>query len=278
MLGRRANARAKNYKRRYTMDLERFNEQVFFATVRITLSDQTGTNSSIGTGFLVKFPLTKYPGKALLLLISNKHVYNNPKKRIVLTFHKKDKENKPSLSEFAVFDKIDFTGIYFEHPDPKVDLACINVSFLEIPENNIYIRNIPPELFIDFSHKDFLPGSDIWFIGYPDNRFDTEHNLPILRRGYIASIPKIDFNGNKQFVIDAQVFPGSSGSPVFVPIDGQFRFCGVIAQTMIKNEMLQSIPASVAYGIQQTIGLGLVIKSELVKELIDYIDKTIKIA
>ena len=260
------------------MDLEYFNEQVFFATVRITLPDQTGTNTSIGTGFLVKFPLSRYPGKALLLLISNKHVYSDPRKRIVLTFHKKDKENRPSLTEFTTFDKIDFTGIYYEHPNPEVDLACINVSFLELPENNIYIRNIPPELFVDYSHKGFLPGSDIWFIGYPDNRFDSEHNLPILRRGYVASIPKIDYNGKKQFVIDAQVFPGSSGSPVFVFLENQFKFCGVIAQTMIKNEMLQSIPATARYGVPQIIGLGVVIKSELVKDLLEIIDQTVNIS
>ena len=176
------------------MDLEFFNEQIFFATVRITLPNQAGTNSSIGTGFLLKMDLTKDSKKAVILLISNKHVFTNPKRRIVLNFHKKKPDEKPDLENFAVLDKIDFSDLYFEHQNPDVDLACINVSFIELPENNLFFRTLTPESFIDFTHKKFLPGNDVWFVGYPDNRFDAAHNLPILRRGYIASIPKIDFN------------------------------------------------------------------------------------
>ena len=73
----------------------------------------------------------------------------------------------------------------------------------------------------------------------------------------------------KQVLIDAQVFPGSSGSPVFVIIDGRYKLLGVVTQTMIKHEKLQSIPADHALGIQQVIGLGIVLKTELVTELLN---------
>lgn len=97
------------------------------------------------------------------------------------------------------------------------------------------------------------------------------HNLPILRRGYIASIPKVDFNAKGQFVIDAQVFPGSSGSPVFCLIGRKFKLIGIVTETMIKNEILQMVPTQTAPGFHQFLGLGLVIKGNFVKDLIDHV-------
>jgi len=131
-------------------------------------------------------------------------------------------------------------------------------------------------MFSDFSEDDLLPGADVWFIGYPENRFDTFHNLPILRRGYIASIPKVDFNAKKLFVIDAQVFPGSSGSPVFTALGGKFKLLGVV--TLIRNEQLQAVPTEVALGVQQILGLEIVIKATVVKELIDHVTKEINVS
>lgn len=118
-----------------------------------------------------------------------------------------------------------------------------------------------------------LPGSEVSFIGYPDNRFDAAHNLPLLRKGHVATLPTVDFNGLKQIVIDAQVFPGSSGSPVFVVSDGRYKLLGVVTETMIKNEELKAIQADFKYGVQQTIGLGIVLKTELVMELLEFAKK-----
>jgi hypothetical protein len=55
-------------------------------------------------------------------------------------------------------------------------------------------------------------GEDIFFIGYPalDIRMD-KHIKPIVRSGIISLVMT-----NKMFLIDANVFPGNSGSPVFL--------------------------------------------------------------
>ena len=55
---------------------------------------------------------------------------------------------------------------------------------------------------------------DVLMIGYPNGLWDTTHNMPIIRRGTIATDIKLDYNEKKEFVIDAACFPGSSGSPV----------------------------------------------------------------
>lgn len=57
---------------------------------------------------------------------------------------------------------------------------------------------------------------DVLMIGYPIGLWDAVNNMPILRRGVTATHPNIDYNGKKEFLIDAACFPGSSGSPVLL--------------------------------------------------------------
>lgn len=261
------------------MKPDKFQEQVFFATVRITIPGKTGSGASIGTGFLYVAPINDPLKRSAVLLISNRHVYGDSSCPIILSFHKKSTDGaEPDLGQVVTLQDSQFKDIYKGHPDSAIDLACINVSAITLPEHNVFYKSLKPDMIADFSEKDLLPGKDVWFVGYPENRFDTSHNLPILRRGYIASIPKIDFNNKRQFIIDAQVFPGSSGSPVFAVLGGKFKLLGVVAETMVRNEQLQAVPTEVTLGVQQILGLGIVIKATALKALIDCVTEEIKVA
>lgn len=48
--------------------------------------------------------------------------------------------------------------------------------------NGVYSKHIRSEFFDPIDASILLPGSEVLFIGYPDNRFDIVHNLPILRK------------------------------------------------------------------------------------------------
>ena len=82
--------------------------------------------------------------------------------------------------------------------------------------------------------------------------------------------------------MDAQVFPGASGSPVYIDMtfenikNGQIvigqkkiKLLGIVAQTMIRNNKLAAIPTGVQIATQEVIGLGIVFKSTAIKELVD---------
>lgn len=250
------------------MDLSKFENQMFFSTVRITIPSADGKSTSIGTGFLFNVPL-RQEGLTAHFLVSNKHVYGDPHRTIVLNFHKiKNGIDEPDLGQIHPVVIQDFSEHYYGHPDNDIDLACINVSAFAGSENGVYSKHIHSEFTEQVDLTKLFPGAEVSFVGYPDNRFDTAHNLPILRKGYLATLPTVDFNGLKQVLIDAQVFPGSSGSPVFVVVDGKYRLLGVVTETMIKNAELKAIPAEYALGVQQTIGLGIVLKTELVMQLL----------
>lgn len=258
------------------MQLKFFEEQLFFTTVRITITTKGGIGASIGTGFLYRVPVSE--DQSCILLVSNRHVYGDPHNSIQLNFHKRHPNDpgRPLLGQtFSIHDK-NFSSVFTAHPDPSVDLACINVSKIGDEQLSVFYKNLDDTIITDFDHERLLPGNDVWFVGYPENRFDTKNNLPILRRGYIASIPKVDFEGRSEFLIDAQVFRGSSGSPVFINLGGKFKLVGVVTQTMIKNEKVQAVPTAHVLGVFQILGLGIVLKANLLKELLDTATLNIK--
>jgi hypothetical protein len=255
------------------MDLARFETQLFFCTTRIEVP-VSATEQSVGTGFLVQAPIDK--DRHLILVISNKHVFVSRNHQPQLTFHKRDvasTDQRPHLGQVFT-ETIDLqAAVYVEHPDQNVDLACVAVPGITRSELNLYYRTLPISMAATFTEPWLASNSEVCFVGYPAGRYDQTNQLPILRRGTIATIPQTNFNGLKQFVIDAHVHKGSSGSPVFAIAPwhngGNIVFLGVLTQTMIKAEQLQTIAAAGKLGVEQTIGLGLVLKVDLVRELID---------
>ena len=165
--------------------------KAFFASVRIVTPNAEGSGDSIGTGFLYHTPLSDFPDRSVTLLISNRHVLKNPTGAITLVFHKRDSENpeRPKLGETVTVSDKSYEGVFCAHPDPNVDLACLNISIITQPEHQIFYKNLREDMLPSFSEDRLVPGMDVYFVGYPENRFDVKHNLPIMRRGFIASIP-----------------------------------------------------------------------------------------
>ncbi|MDF1929964.1 hypothetical protein PGH45_07675 [Legionella pneumophila] len=60
----------------------------------------------------------------------------------------------------------------------------------------------------------------VLMIGYPIGLWDEVNNFPIVRNGITASHPSLDFNGRSIGIIDMACFPGSSGSPVLICLQG----------------------------------------------------------
>lgn len=110
--------------------------------------------------------------------------------------------------------------------------------------------------------------------------FDEQHYLPIVRRGHIATSADLDFNGEPVFLIDASVFPGSSGSPVFTVGDSliggtpSLKLLGLISAvyTQSTDGHIYWMPAPVTQipvpVIDQMIDLGVVFKARCICEAI----------
>jgi len=243
--------------------IDGFQDQVFFTVVRIVIKNEIGDGASIGTGFILRHELSRE--KCCYFLVTNKHVIPNSVSPIDLVFHTSVDNKEPDLTNFRQVTLADYNGGYSAHPNS--DIAVINLSkFSE--EKGLFWRHINMELIPNFDDLELKAGNEVWFVGYPQNRFDTKHNLPLLRKGSISSHPRVDFNGKPEIVIDAQVFQGSSGSPVFSALGGSFKLIGIISETMIKNNQLQTVPTKDEQVVQEVIGLGIVIKSSVLRDFI----------
>ena len=264
---------------------DKFEEQVFLNTVFI----ENITDNEFGTGFLVVKKINETQVKHLLF--SNKHVFwgKNDKdkmdaeKDLRITFHKTEADGTYKVGtthKLNIHLKRGQNG-YFDHPEQSVDVACINVS-------NIYglvpvgMKSIELEKFIDFDLGTILAGQKIIFVGYPKGFFDDVNFLPVARSGFVASIPAVDFRNKKQLLIDAQVFPGSSGSPVFIEVNGNYKLLGIVTEVPIRaldfleidtdkskvTEKKEQSTTKKSIPIQ-FIGLGMLYKKETIETIFD---------
>lgn len=257
------------------MKYDLFEEQVLFNTVLI----ENLTDGEIGTGFLLLKRINE--SRCKQLLFSNKHVFWGQKdknslgitKKLRITLHKKQKDGSFNLGEVEKF-KFDLNrgqDGYTDHPDSQVDVGCVNISdcFTKTQVNN---RSLELEYFSDFDINEIVIGQRIIFVGYPTGFFDQKHFLPIARFGAIASSPSVDFNGKRQILIDAPVFPGSSGSPVFFQQrDGVYKLLGIISSTHIAEQMYVTVgnskTSTKANTAVQIVGLGYLFKLDTIQEV-----------
>ena len=254
-------------------------EQLLYTTLRIECFDASKQLCSIGTGFLLSRPVGDNAVK--MYLVSNKHVLLSAES-IALTFTLM-KNGEPEHGVNLRFPIENVKSNVVGHPNPNVDVAVLECTGLFVMlQNQLFIKAVSYDMLSDFKEQELNVAENVLFIGYPDNRYDAKNNLPLIRQGLIASHPKYDYNGDPVFIIDAQVFPGSSGSPVYIDLtfenikNGQIaigqkkiKLLGIVAQTMIRNNRLSAIPAGVQVGTQEVIGLGIVFKSTAIKEIID---------
>lgn len=261
-----------------------FLEHVLFSTLRIQLIDNNNNECGVGTGFLIKADIGK-DDLSTILLITNKHVLKESPKIFINFHHSGDKPNEPDLDKVFPFLALGYELAYTEHPDPKIDLACINISqIIDKHLDKIYFQALDTDILSNLNEPYLDVANRIIFVGYPEGLFDQKHNLPIVRTGITASHPKIDFNKIPQFLIDAQVFPGSSGSPVFLDLNDarfsqgeiifeagkpNYKLIGVVSDTIVKKNIVEPIEVKTKNAVYEVIGLGVVFKSTALKELIN---------
>lgn len=266
------------------MRLDSIEEQVLFSTVRIESLNSLRNPISVGTGFIILCNLGENANKAYL--ISNKHVLLESTLFRISFVKRKFPHNEPDLGEIVVF-RFQYSDSYIElHPDKDVDIAAIDITgFVEKYQDSIFIRALNYDMLATCNEEFLHVSQTVSFVGYPDNKYDLQTNLPLVRSATIASPPSLDYSGFKAFVIDGQVFPGSSGSPVLInttkeqwssgkipqKISYPWLILGIVAQTMIRNNDVQVVDSTLLKNMQvaEVLGLGIIFKSTQIKELID---------
>jgi hypothetical protein len=275
-------------------------ELLTYSTVRIEAVLKGNNETVSGTGYFYGFNINNLH---VPVIITNRHVIKDTLLGF-LTFSQADIDKNRLFNKMRC--KIDnFEEQWIPHPDPIIDLCMlpIGIYLKQLQEANFFPHYVTLDNSLIPSEeqlKDLTPLEDIIMIGYPNGLWDSQNNLPIIRRGITATSVKIDYNGKKEFLIDAAVFPGSSGSPVFIFNEGSYSVPGGLAmgtrilllgtlyavhQHMTTGEIIsKEIPTKVEYSSRAFIpnNLGIVLKSNLlldfqpiIMKMIDQIPKTI---
>jgi Trypsin-like peptidase domain len=171
-----------------------------------------------GTGFFFNFFLMG--NQSLTTIVTNKHVVAGMKK-LNMRWTRSTAAKGPDIGNLVDVEINDVEQRLINHPDPNVDLAVIAISDLlnkyESENRPIYAVGASEQLIQSESDlKKFQPLEEILVVGFPDGYSDSKNNIPIFRRGVTATPVYLRFENKKQFMIDAAIYHGSSGSPVFL--------------------------------------------------------------
>ena len=196
------------------MKADTFDRQLLFATLRIE------AQSNVGSGFIFRHHWAE--DRSGPFLITNKHVVAGTREGR-LTFTLTDQSNEtggPSLGESTSATLGDNAWKWTGHPSANVDVAALPLApvlnHLSEIGKTPYYRSIPPSMIPEQdSLEDLQAVEEVLFVGYPSGIYDQRNNLPIARNGITATPVFVDYEGKPIFLIDASVFHGSSGSPVF---------------------------------------------------------------
>ena len=212
-----------------------------------------------GTGFFYDELAPQYPNTKgyywreveATWIVTNRHVLL-PKiegREIIpdtITFHVRKVVGKGIVWEPVILDVKEIKKRLKLHTDSEVDVAIFRVDDLlreHMKPGNLYMTqsSVSEEDLPENKNISAEVADDVVIIGYPKGFYDEKNIFPIVKSGIIATRWGMNFNDMPVFLIDAKLFPGSSGSVVVTkpislvvaegPMKGeretQFAFLGV---------------------------------------------------
>lgn len=264
------------------MEINSITKKLLFNTIRVDTELMDGSQGA-GTAFVFSWGTP-----AQTFVVTNRHLVENVRRGGLVFTHGKNRQ--PLIGQRFQLHIEDFSHAWFMHPDPEVDIAVVPMRPLEQAAREqgvaLYYHSVDAQMFPDAAAlRAFDALEEVLFIGYPSGVWDQLNLMPIMRRGTTATPMALDFEGRQEFLIDAAVYPGSSGSPVFIyqpqglrpslPGDRKLFFVGVVAAVFYREEANQLVPAPVPANNQpwvmgsEMIDLGLVIKAAAVVSAIE---------
>ena len=272
-----------------TVKVETAAEQLLFSTLRIEAQGR------VGTGTIVSHKWGD--GKEGPFLVTNRHVIAGTQEgRITFTLAgTADESPIPLLGQSHSLTFGDAAWRWTEHPSAEIDIAVLPLgpAINQVSDKGVHVfyKSIPTDLVPkpdDIAEFDAV--EEVLFVGYPSGLYDKANNLPIARKGITATPSSVDYEAKPVFLIDASVFPGSSGSPVFLynigawsARDGVLRsgqrlfWLGVLGSVYLREDdsvlRFHEIPAAMrpVLKTQQMIDLGIVYKAHTAVETIEHL-------
>ena len=196
--------------------------ELVYSTVKIVAGPHDGT------GFIMDFSLKH--DEVELVIVTNKHVIEESDNiTIGLTIQKPNRHS--AIKKLTIAN---YKEKYIESDDYDLCAISLNAT-LEEHQTDIKDIVIPHITINDICDNEelleFDAICDVIVVGYPNGVIDEDNNLPIVRKGINSTPLYSKYQSRNLFVVDAGVFEGNSGSPVYIKnVDGLFRLVGVVQE------------------------------------------------
>ena len=272
-------------------EIQPLQAQLTEIVVPIGIKKESGEWKTVGTGFL----MASYESTPKLL-VTNRHVLDTitahstvkgttsawVKVRLEPGIAEKYGKGPGSWAEFVVTLSTPDRKEWTAHPDPQVDIAVM--YFPPMDSAHLKLWNSCEHLSISLSscgyHDSLTVGDEVVFFGFPLGLGARARPTPIMRSGMIALLD----SSHSTILLDAQVFGGSSGSPVIStgyfaadpgPYKGRRVLVGIVsgfrpAPLRYGMAKLQSSsPSQIITFPVENAGLATVFSTDLILETIE---------
>jgi V8-like Glu-specific endopeptidase len=229
----------------------RLSEKAMYTTVKLTV--EKSESNEIATGFIFKY--FRNEKDSLPVIVTNTHVIKDWK-RISFFLNRGDEDNRPIHGDPIIFT-IENESKHIWVFDDKVDLAIM--PFGRLIQQKLVEKNIPFYTGIDSTTipsreewERYHALEDILVIGYPNGLSDELNNLQIFIKGNTSTHPNFNYYGREEFLINANTYPGSSGSPVFLLDDNFYAKSREYQDGRDKARLLGILYAGYDYNVRKS--------------------------
>jgi hypothetical protein len=220
----------------------------------------------IGTGFLSQH-------KEMMCLVTAKHVVVDDSGGLSKNTFVSVNLTGGGIGRILLddFEKIHPDWKWRFHSNVELDLAI-----LPFPKALQWaVLSLGPDLYEKF--ENIVEGDDIFFLGFPLGIASEKKVSPLVRGGMI-SLKRED----RTFLIDATVFPGNSGSPVFlkpsvvdfskrqIGVETPAKFLGIISGYLpYVDAAISPQTGRTRISFEENSGLAVVHSADLVTEILE---------
>ena len=182
------------------------------------VDNNEGKREWVGTGFfygLFSHKIDDEQNAYHTLLVTNAHVLEGKK----LIWMKLNRKNVDEGSEDFPLElrSNDDTPLYTKHSEADVAAMIINLALVKEMGFDIHVFFAPSHFATidELKSRGTSEGDGVFLLGFPMNLVGAERHHVICRTGCIARVRDMFEEVSKTFMVDATVFPGNSGGPVF---------------------------------------------------------------
>lgn len=207
----------------------------------------------IGTCFLVAAESRRNPGRFLPVVVTSTHVLKAAgKDPFVVPLRMVGVDGQTQFVLVQVGGGKQKPPFYVSHP--TLDVAAFPLPVPMDLESEVFLRLLEEENLADGS---FRVGDPVAFLGFPEGLPGSPDFFPILRQGGVASYDPNRL-ATRFFLINADVYPGDSGAPVFrTSPKGRPRVVGMVVERLEvqKGERSPLALAVDVAGVRETVSL-----------------------